>query len=143
MSDSRQASTEPLDAQSTADLVRRASEQISTLVRDELALARAELTTKARFAGLGIGMFTGAGLVAGYGVAALLLAAGLALALVLPGWAAALIVGVVLLAAAGVVALLGKGQVKRAAPPVPREAVLSTRADIQAVSTAVEQRGHR
>ncbi len=144
MSETRhQGAAETLTAQSTADLVRRASEQITTLVRNELALARVEFAQKARHAGRGVGMFTGAGLIAGYGVAALLVAAGLGLALVLPGWLAALIVAGALLFVAGIAALMGRAQVRRAAPPVPTEAVSSVRADIAAVSSAVEKRSHR
>ena len=59
---------------STAELVRQAGEQISRLVRDELALAKAELAEKGKRAGVGVGLFGGRGVVALYGVAALLAA---------------------------------------------------------------------
>ena len=93
---SDRTSDEPLGA-----LVHRLSEQIPELVRSELRLAQAELTQKGKKAGLGIGMFSAAGLLAFFGVATLIATAVLALALVLPAWAAALIVAVVLLAGAG------------------------------------------
>ncbi len=129
-----------LNQESTADLIRRASEQFSSLVRSELDLARAELTTKAKRAGVGAGMFGAAGALAFYGIGAVLVCIGLALALVMPGWLAALIVAVVLFAAAAVLALLGRSQVKRAIPPIPTEAVESTRADVEALSTAMTRR---
>lgn len=119
--------------QSTAELVRRASEQLSTLVRDELALAKAELSGKAKHAGKGVGLFSGAGLVALYGVAALLATAVIALDLVWPLWLAALVVGVALLLVAGILALVGRAQVKRGVPPTPDETVASIKADIETV----------
>jgi Putative Actinobacterial Holin-X, holin superfamily III len=132
-----------LSAQSMADLVKRASEQISVLVRDELALAKAEVTRKASHAGLGVGLFGGAGLVSLYGVFGVLTGIVLLLARVMPAWGAALLVGVVLLIVAGLLALVGRSQVRQASPPVPEEAVRGVRADIETVTTAVEERGHR
>ena len=129
-------------APSTADLIRRATEQLSTLVRDELALARAEMSEKLAHAGKGAGLFGGAGLVALYGVFGMLAAAVLGLSRVMPGWAAALVVGGFLLGVAGVMALAGRGQVRKAAPPVPEAAVGGVRADIETVASAVEHRGN-
>jgi hypothetical protein len=126
---------------STAELVQRATEQISRLVRDELALARAELTQKGKRAGLGIGLFGGAGGLALFGLGALVAAAILLLALVLPGWAAALIVAVLLFAVAGVLALVGRRQVGHAVPPVPTATVRSVRADVDTIAAAVKDRG--
>ncbi|MCM0677209.1 phage holin family protein [Micromonospora phytophila] len=126
---------------STAELVQRATEQVSRLVRDELALARAELTQKGKHAGIGIGLFGGGGALALYGLGALVATAILLLDLVLPAWAAALIVAVVLFAMAGVLALVGKKQVSQAVPPVPAAAVRSVRADVDTVTAAVKDRG--
>ncbi|MFV2113021.1 phage holin family protein [Micromonospora sp. DT178] len=126
---------------STAELVQRATEQVSRLVRDELALARAELTQKGKHAGIGIGLFGGGGALALYGLGALVATAILLLDLVLPAWAAALIVAVVLFAMAGVLALVGKKQVSQAVPPVPEAAVRSVRADVDTVAAAVKDRG--
>ncbi|KAB1136597.1 phage holin family protein [Micromonospora sp. DT46] len=126
---------------STAELVQRATEQVSRLVRDELALARAELTQKGKHAGIGIGLFGGGGALALYGLGALVATAILLLDLVLPAWAAALIVAVVLFAMAGVLALVGKKQVSQAVPPVPQAAVRSVRADVDTVAAAVKDRG--
>ncbi|GAB3873250.1 phage holin family protein [Dactylosporangium cerinum] len=128
---------------STAELVKLAAEQVSTLVRDELKLAQVELAQKGKRAGLGVGMFGGAGVVAFYGVGALLAAVIIALAAVMPAWLSALLVGVVLLAIAGILALLGKSQVSKAVPPVPQNAVASVRADIDTITHSVKDRGHR
>ena len=128
---------------STAELVKLAAEQISRLVRDELKLAQAELAEKGKHAGFGLGLFGAAGVIALYGVAGLLTAVVLALPLVMPAWLAALLVGVALLGVAGVLALVGHEQVKQAAPPVPSEAVASVKADIDTVTDAVKDGGHR
>jgi uncharacterized membrane protein YqjE len=123
----------------TAELVRQSAEQISRLVRDELALAKAEMTEKGKKAGVGAGLLGGGGVVALFGVAALLATVILALAEAMPGWLAALIVTVVLFAAAGVLALLGRRRLQQATPPVPQETVRSVKADID----EVKERAHR
>ncbi len=127
------------DHASTAELVKLAGEQISQLVREEMALARAEMTAKAKRAGTGAGLFGAAGILALYGLAALLTTLVIVLDLVLPLWLAALIVTVVLLAAAGVLALAGRGQVREATPPVPEQAVGSVKADVHAVTEAARE----
>lgn len=119
--------------ESTAELVREATEQMSRLVREELALARAEMTAKGKQAGAGAGLLGGGGAIALYGVGALLAAIALGLDVALPAWLAVLIVAVVLLATAGVLAMLGRTKVKQAAPPVPRETAESIKADIDEV----------
>ena len=123
---------------STAELVQRATEQVSRLVRDELALARAELTQKGKHAGIGIGLFGGGGVMALYGTGALVATVILLLALVMPAWLAALIVAVALFLLAGILALVGKKQVSRAVPPVPEATVRSVRADVDTVAAAVK-----
>lgn len=128
---------------STAELLHRATEQLSRLVRDELALARAELTEKGRHAGIGVGLFGGGGALALYGLGALLVALVLLLAQVMPAWIAAAIVAVVLFAAAAGLALSGRRQIRRSAPPVPTAAVDGVRTDVGAVTSAVRDRGRR
>jgi uncharacterized membrane protein YqjE len=127
---------------STADLVSQAAAQISTLVRDELALAKAELTEKGKRAGVGGGLFGGAGVLALYGVGLLLALAVVLLDLAWPLWLAILVVMVVVFAAAGVAAMLGKKQLAKAAPPLPRAAMDSVETDIQTLKTAA-QRGRQ
>ena len=121
------------DGASTGELLRQLSEQTSRLVRDEVALAKAELTEKGKRAGIGAGMFGSAGVLALYGVGVLIAAAVAALALAVDTWLAALIVAVALFAVAGVLALVGKGQVKQAVPPVPERAIDSVKTDVDTV----------
>ena len=117
-------------------LVHDLTQQLPDLIRSELRLAQAEVAEKGKRAGIGIGMFSVAGLLAFFGVAGLLTTAILALDLVMPAWLAALIVAVVLLAVAGVVALLGKKQVSKAGPPVPERAVEGVKEDIATIKGA-------
>ena len=124
---------------STSDLVSQAAAQISTLVRDELALAKLELTEKGKRAGIGGGLVGGAAVLGLYGLGLLLALAVVLLDLVWPLWLALLVVLVVVLAAAGVAALLGKQKLKAAAPPVPSDAVASAQADVQTVKNAVRE----
>ncbi|MBD0292243.1 MAG: phage holin family protein [Jiangellaceae bacterium] len=136
MTDTPRASG-PLEDASLSDLVRRLGDQLTTLVRDELRLAQAEVQAKGKRAGIGAGLFGGAGTLVFYGVGALIAAATLALSLALEPWLAALIVGAVLLAAGGVLGLMGKRKVQEALPPVPQEAVSSVKQDIAVVKEPV------
>ena len=124
---------------STGELVKMMTEQMSVLVRNEMKLAQLEMTRKGKQAALGAGMFGASGLVAFYGVGCLLACAIIAISGVVPAWLAALIVGVVLLATAGIAALVGKQRLQRATPPVPEEAVASTKADVE----EIKERAHR
>src|SRR5690349_5621506 len=141
MTDTQPRAVWPAEA-STAQLMSQLTEQVSTLVRDELALARAEMVEKGKRTGKGAGLLGGAGVLALYGVGALLVTVGALLALVMPGWAAALVVTVVVFAVAGGAALLGKKQVQQATPPAPTAAVDSTKQDIGAVRSAVREGRH-
>ncbi len=114
-------------------LVAQLSSDVSRLVRDELQLAKAELKDKGKEAGIGIGLFGGAGTVAVYGVGALVAAAILGLAAAVPAWLSALLVALVLFAIAGVAALLGKRHVTHATPPMPQEAVDGVHEDLEAL----------
>lgn len=127
----RAQATSPVAAElGTGELVRQASQQVSELVRAELRLATAEFKDKAGQAGKGAGLLGGAGLVSLYGVGAALAAAIAALALVLPVWAAALIVAGVLFVVAAVLALVGRKRVRRGVPPLPVQALDSTKQDV-------------
>ena len=130
----------PVTDQSTSELVQRASEQITTLVRDEIALAKAELTEKGKHAGIGIGLFGGGGVLALYGVGALIATLIIVFNLFLDLWLAALIVTVLLFLVAGILALVGKKQVTKAIPPEPKEAIESVKADVDEVKHAVKDR---
>ena len=127
------------EQQPVGQLVSQLSEQMSTLVRDELTLARMEMVEKGKRAGAGAGLLGGAGVIALYGLGALFVTIGALLALVMPAWAAALIVTVVLFAAAGVAALIGKKQVQQAVPPEPEEAMASGKRDVETVKAAIKE----
>ena len=112
------------------DIVKDATQQAQTLIRQEVELAKAELSEKGKRAGLGAGMFGGAGLFGLFGFAALTAAIIGAFDLLVPFWAAALIVAAVYGAIAGALALIGKSKVESATPPVPEEAVDSLKEDV-------------
>ena len=114
-------------------LVNQLTTQVPELIRSELRLAQAEVAEKGKRVGLGVGMFSGAGLLAFFGLATVIAAAVLALSLAMDGWLAAVIVAVVLFAGAGILALMGKKQVQEAAPPVPERAVEGVKEDIATV----------
>jgi uncharacterized membrane protein YqjE len=122
-----------LNDQSLGELVQRLSNQTATLVRDEIRLAQLELQEKGKRAGIGAGMFGGSGLVALYGLGALIAALILLLATAMEGWVAALIVAAGLFAIAGVLALTGKKQVEQATPPKPEQAIESVQRDVETV----------
>jgi hypothetical protein len=127
------------EQQPTAQLINQLSEQISVLVRDELTLARLEMTEKGKRAGMGAGLFGTAGVVALYGVGALLVTGGAALALIMPVWTAALVVAAVVVVVAGIAGLVGRKQVKGAMPSEPLSAVESGKQDVEAVKAAIRR----
>ena len=112
------------------ELVQRMSQQTASLVRQELQLAQVEMKEKGKRAGLGAGMFGGAGVFALYGVGALIASLILVLATFLEAWIAAGIVTVVLFAIAGVLALTGKKEIEQATPAAPEQAIESTKQDV-------------
>ena len=99
-------------------------------MHSEPRLAQAELTQKGKRAGVGLGMFSAAGLVAFFGLGALVAAAILGLAEGVAAWLAALLVGLALLAVAGIVGLIGRSKVSAATPLKPEQAVQSIEQDI-------------
>jgi uncharacterized membrane protein YqjE len=125
--------TEELSDRPIGDLVQQVSRQTADLVRQEMRLAQVEMQEKGKRAGIGAGMFGGAGLVALYGIGALIAAVIVLLGTAIEPWLAAVIVAVVLLAVAGVLALLGRKQVDRATPPRPERAMDSVQRDVEHV----------
>ena len=135
--------TDIRDRQATKDaslteLTKQLSEQTSRLVHQEIELAKAELAVKGKRAGIGAGMFGGAGVFGFYAVGALVATAILALSQAVTAWLAALIVTVVLAAIAGVLALQGKTKVQQATPPVPEQATESVKEDVQWAKTQAQ-----
>ncbi|WP_030318597.1 phage holin family protein [Streptomyces sp. NRRL B-3229] len=124
---------------SVGELVGQATEQLSRLVRQEVALAKEELAAKGRRAGRGGGLLGAAGAFAYAGLLALAGTGAAALSLVLPVWAAALIVTGVLFVIAAVLAATGRAQLRHAAPPTPEAALDSVKADVE----EIRERAHR
>jgi MFS family permease len=124
---------------SIGELVQRLSQQTATLVRQEMHLAQAELKEKGKRAGIGAGLFGAAGLVGlgafGSLVAGLILLIGEAVAM----WISAFIVTGGLAVVAGIMALIGKGQVAQATPPKPEDAIASVQADV----AEIKEKAHR
>ena len=120
-------------------LVKQITDQTTHLVRAEVELAKAELAQKGKKAGAGAGMFGGAGLLALFGLGALVAAAIAGLATAMATWLAALIVAIVLFAVAGVVALMGKKSVQSATPLAPEAAIETTRTDVEVTKARVKE----
>ena len=114
-------------------LVHDLTEQMSTLVRDEMRLAQAEMTQKGKKAGLGLGMFGAAGFFGFFGFAAVVAGAILLIGLALPYWVSALIVAGALFLVAGIAAMVGKSEVSSAAPMKPDETLESVKEDVATV----------
>ncbi|MFF7974369.1 phage holin family protein [Streptomyces sp. NPDC007905] len=121
------------------ELVQRASQQLTELVRGELRLAQAEMKEKGKRYGKGGGLFGGAGVVGFLMLQALVATMIAALAVALPVWAAALIVTAVLGVIAAVMALRGKKEVAEAAPPTPQQTIENVKADV----AEIKESAHR
>ena len=123
------------DDSSTAELLKRLSDQTVTLVRQELELAKAEVSEKGKQAGMGAGILGGAGIFGLLALGALTACLIMALDTGMDGWLAALIVTAVYAAIAGVLALTGKNKVREAAPAVPEETVETVKEDVEWAKT--------
>jgi predicted phage tail protein len=124
---------------STADLMRQLSEQTSRLVSQEIELAKAEVSEKGKKAGIGAGMFGGAGLFGLYALGALIATAIAALSLAMDTWLGALIVTVVLGAIAGILALQGRNKIQQAMPPAPQNTIETVREDVETTKQAAQR----
>jgi hypothetical protein len=121
------------------ELVQRASQQLSQLVREEMRLAQAEMTEKGKRFGRGGGLFGGAGLGGVLTLQALVATVIAALSLAMDVWAAGLIVTGVLAAVTALMAALGKKQFRKGSPPRPERTVDSVKADV----AAIKESAHR
>jgi MFS family permease len=119
------------------ELLSELAEQTSTLVRQELALARAELVEKGRHAGIGAGLIGGGGALALFAFGALTAALILLLDLAMAGWLAALIVAVAYGAVAAVLALRGRREIEASTPVVPEQTVETLKEDVEWARTQV------
>ena len=130
-------SSEELREQSIGDLLKHLSEQMATLVRQELELAKAEMQQKGKRAGVGIGLIGGGGVLALAAVGALTATLILLLGEWMDAWIAALIVTVVYAAGAALLALRGKEKVSEATPPIPEETIDTVKEDAQWAKTQI------
>jgi len=125
-----------LREESIAELVKRLADQTNKLVKQEIELAKAELTEKGRIAGAGAGMLGAAALVG-------LLAAGALTAFLIAllqtavdhTWLAALIVALVYAAIAIPLALRGRDRIREATPPAPEKTIESVKEDVEWAKT--------
>jgi uncharacterized membrane protein YqjE len=120
------------------ELVGDLGHELTTLIHQEMELARAELAEKGKRAGMGAGMFAAAAVLAAFGVGCVTACVVAALALVMSVWLAALVVGVAYLLVALVLFARGKGEVKRSTPPVPEQALESTKEDVEWLKTQAQ-----
>lgn len=126
---------------SLSELVSQLSSQTTRLVRDELRLATKEFQQSATNAGKGAGLISAAAVLGLLGAATLIAAIVAALTLVLPVWAAALIVAGLLFGAAGIAAVISKKEIEQVAPAAPRT-VDNVKHDIEEVKEARHGRHH-
>src|SRR6202012_2523027 len=131
-------STDP-QSQSIPELTKQLTGQASRLAQKEIELAKAELSAKGKQAGIGLGAFGGAGLVAALALGALVATVILLLATAMTAWLAAVSVHVSLAAVAGVLAQIGKSKVEKAAPPVPEQTLETVKADVQEAKTRAQE----
>ena len=117
------------------ELMQQLAQETSTLVRQELELAKAEMRQKGRKAGPGFGMWGAAGVVALAALGALTAFFILALDGAMPNWAAALIVAAVYGAIAAILYFQGREKVREAGPPVPEQTVESVKEDVEWAKT--------
>jgi hypothetical protein len=122
---------------STSELVRDLSEQSSRLIRQEMALAWAELAQKGVEAGVGMGLLGGAAILGLYGLGALTASGILLLATAMKAWVAAVVIAGGILAVAGVAALIGKTRLAQAAPPVPEATIETAKQDVRTIRASV------
>jgi VIT1/CCC1 family predicted Fe2+/Mn2+ transporter len=117
------------------EVAKELTTDLSLLVRQEIELAKAEMAQKGRTAATGLGMFGGAGIVGLCAAGALTAFLVLVVSLFLPDWAAALIVGAALAAAAYGLIIQGKQRVADAGKPVPEQTIETVKEDVEWAKT--------
>jgi Putative Actinobacterial Holin-X, holin superfamily III len=123
---------------SIGELFSKLSDETSTLIRQEMELARAELTEKGKQAGKGAGLFGGAATVALLGAGAITAGIILLLDLAIAAWLAAIIVGLVYVGAAALLGLKGRDEMQAATPAVPEQTVDTVKEDVQWAKTRAQ-----
>ena len=127
-----------LRERSIGELFGKLSNETSTLIRQEMALARAEMTEKGKEAGKGAGLFGGAGAVGLLGAGAITAGIILLLDLAIAAWLAAVIVGVIYVAVAAFLGLKGRDKIQAATPPVPEQTVDTVKEDVEWAKTRAQ-----
>jgi hypothetical protein len=115
--------TQETDSQRLGAAVKQVAERTSTIVRLELELAALELKRKVVALGLGIGFAVAAGVMLVFMAGFLFAAIAAALALVMPWWAALLVVAGILLLTAAVFGLVAVNRIQKGTPPLPEQAI--------------------
>jgi hypothetical protein len=115
---------------------------VTDLVQREIELVKTEVTEKLKALGKGSGFLAGAAIVALFMIGVLLTSAVLALSLVMPGWAAALVVAAFLLIVAVVLGLIGYRILKKSMPLYPVDSIDSLQKDLRAIQ-GIGQRGEQ
>jgi hypothetical protein len=141
MASAWEAGSGPVDPadKSVSELLSDLSGELRRLAQAELKLAMVEARRKAKRAGRGAGALGAAALFGLIGLCVLVASAVLALALVVPAWLAALLIGGAAIVLAGMFALFGRGSLRRALPPVPQWALSSVREDIETIKKGVHR----
>ena len=129
---------EDVKDKSLAELLKDLSQELTGLLHEEIELAKAEVTTKGKGLGVAAGLLGSALVFVLHELGCLAVCAIAALSLAVPIWLAALIVAITLLAVAVVLGLMGKADVQHALPPIPEEAVESTKEDVAWLKTQVK-----
>jgi hypothetical protein len=132
---------ESLRDRPAGELLKRLSQDLSLLVRQELDLARVELIEKSKTVGAGAGMFSGAAIAGMLALGAFTAFLILALSLAMAPWLAALIVTIVYGAVAGVLALTGKKKIEEATPLVLEQTVDTVKEDVKWAKTQIKSAG--
>jgi len=127
-----------LRERSIGELFGKLSTETSTLIRQEMALARAELTEKGKEAGKGAGLFGGAGAVGLLGAGAITAGIILLLDLAIAAWLAAIVVGVIYVAVAAFLGLKGRDRIQAATPPIPEQTVDTVKEDVEWAKTRAQ-----
>ena len=133
----RQLLREDLRDQSFGDLFKQLSEQTTTLVRQEVELARTELKEKGRSAGVGAGLIGAGGLLGLGAFGALTAMLIVLLAMWMDAWLACLIVTAVYGVGGAILAMAGKRKVQQASPPVPEQTIETIKEDVQWARTRI------
>jgi len=125
---------------SLVELAAELPNRVTALVQAEIQLLKTEVIGKLKALGIGAGVLLGALIVLGFMFGVLLTAAILALALVMPGWLAALLVAAFLLIVAAILALIGWRILKKGIPPIPSESIASLKSDVRTVRGLAKSR---